>query len=235
MPKTRNVWTAEMEDALRKLYPSSSWDEILNALPGVTKTGVHQRAVKLGIKRWHQGRVPVGRVASGDASDVEIGWLAGFIDGESSITLRYIGRKDGRFYLSPGIQVVNNDKGASDKVLELMGGSQFVAPSRPKLWTNKLSGTVQCAKVIRSILPHLTVKHERARLLIEYMEIRGRKPGKSPYGDEERALYHEFYHGSGRTSAYRNPRVLNEYANPEPSSDDESPACVEHRCEATRP
>lgn len=220
VPKTRNIWTDEMEEVVRSMYPTERKGSILEKLPGVTWSAVHARASKLGIKRWNQGSAPVGKVAAGTASDAEIGWLAGIIDGEGSVGLSYCGRSDGRFYLSPYIKVANNDKGLSDKAKELMGGQQFLPPSRDKLWTNNLGGTVQCSKVAAAILPHLTVKYERIRLLIEYMEVRGRKPGKAPYGDEERAIYHEFYHGSGRTSAYRNPRMLNEYANPEPSSDE---------------
>ncbi len=198
MPITHNIWTDEMEQVIRDMYPTMPMSDILMLLPGVTAKGIYQRAAKLGVSRWNQGTAPVGSAINGMATEAEIGWIAGFIDGEGTIQLRRQNRKDGRFYLQPCVRVVNNDREAAEKVQRIMGGMLTNAPSRPKLWLNVLSGVVQVEKFIRKIIDHLTVKKERCLILLEYAELRQSKLGKAPYGSQERELYDRFYMGSGR-------------------------------------
>lgn len=217
-PKTHNPWTAEQEQSLRALYPEATWPEIMEALPAFTRTAIYRRAQKLGLARVNQGGAPMGTIARGEATGYEIGWLAGFIDGEGTLQLAASPRhgRTGTKYLRPFITVVNTDTGATEKAQALMGGHR--ADPRPDdLYGVRLSGTFKVAGLLQVLLPHLTVKKVRADLLIRYAQVRAAKPGRAEYGEEEQAIYEAFYHGSGRKSASREPRILNDYANPERS------------------
>jgi len=217
MPKTHNTWTEEMDALLIELYPAAKWSEIHAALPGITRTAMYQRARKLGLSRWNQGNGEMGEIVAGRASEADIGWLAGFIDGEGTLQLGKRPRMDlGRMYLSPSIRVVNNDRAAAEKCHRLMGGFLSQSKTRPEQWSVLLTSIAKVERILVVLLPHLTVKAERARLLLEYAEVRRGKPGRAPYGDEEQAIYDAFYFGSGRASAIRPSRVkVGDYANAE--------------------
>jgi len=220
MSRRRHEWTGEMDRLLREHYPTSPTVALAAALPEVTRIAIYQRAAKLGLKRWNQGSAPVGKVAAGTATCAEIGWLAGFIDGEGTLQLARTGKHkaSGNPLLTPRIVVVNTHEGATRKVHELLGG--YVHENRPGLWAVTLVGVVQLQKILTVLIDHLTVKRPRAVLLLRFSEVRQAKAGRAPYDEAERALYEEFYRGSGRAGASRVPRQLNEYANPEPSSEE---------------
>ena len=185
-----------MDGCLRSLYPFSTWVDIALALPGLTRPAVYQRARMLKIQRWNQGRGVVGTALAGVATPYELGWLAGFIDGEGTLQLP-LRTRHGRIaeYLQPTIAVVNTDWVASQKTLEIMGGS--MREQRPGLYSVKLCGVRQVAMLLTILLPYLTAKRTRAELLIEYAKIRQGRPGRATYGDAEWNLFRDFYYGSG--------------------------------------
>lgn len=202
-----------MERLLTELYPLASWADIGAALPGITRTAVYARAKSLGLERTQQPRGGTGAILRGVASEGEIGWLAGFIDGEGTLQLSQIKRSGHEsVYLAPTVRVVNNDLGAAEKCVLLMGGN--VREHRPGTWVMVIRGMAQVTPLLTVLLPHLTVKRHRAELLIEYARVRRSATNRrAQYGTEEEALYRAFYEGSGRVSASRTPRFVNSYAN----------------------
>ncbi len=213
------TWTSEQDEALKALYPTAPWADILTALPNRTRRAIYQRARILHLQRWNQGSQPLGLVLTGKATDFEIGWLAGMVDGEGTLQLSRRHHKEtpkspSRSYLQPVVKVTGDHLGSIERAHRLMGG-QAITQLRPSHYVAKLTGVYRVERVLLVLLPHLTVKAERARLLIEYASVRKAKPGRARYGSEEEALYERFYHGSGRVSASRKPRKLNAYANPE--------------------
>jgi hypothetical protein len=196
-----------MERRLTELYPAGQWSDIHAAFPGITRVAIYQRARLLGLHRWNPGTVEMGSILTGEATEGEIGWLAGFIDGEGTLQLRRAPRRDkGAFYYSPLIRVVNNSLEAAEQTRRIMGG--FMYENRPGLWAVVLTGLSRVERVLTILLPLLTVKRERALLLLEYAETR-RSHGdmRAAYGDDEERIYQAFYAGSGRASASRVPRV----------------------------
>lgn len=216
MKKTRTAWTDDMEGTLQRLYPVATWANLQAALPMVTRTAIYQRALKLGLSRWNQGNAPLGTILSGNATDADIGWLAGILDGEGTIQLsRHIRKGMGTTYLTPNLTVVNTSDVMLRKVHLLMGGHYGAA--RDTLWSVRLAGVERTSRFLTILLPHLTCKAPRAELLIRYAEIRQAQPGRAAYGEQEEALYRDFYEGSGRNGASRSYRT---YANPEPTGHD---------------
>jgi hypothetical protein len=179
----------------------------------MTRRSIYQRARILRLRRNQLARGAIGAIVAGTASEAEIGWLAGFIDGEGTLQLSQARRdKTQKTYLMPRIRVVNNDLPASEKCQRLMGGRLY--QHRPGSWGVTVSGMAQIAPLLATLLPHLTVKRARAELLIEYANIRQRATDmRAPYGAEEEAIYRAFYEGSGRVSASRTPRYVQGYAN----------------------
>lgn len=205
---TYNLWSPAMIDTVRELYPTASWEAILAALPGVTRTAIYQRAIKMGLSRWNQGDFHVvGAMLAGSATDAEIGWIAGALDGEGTIGLARALRTDGkRSYYSPFLQVVNTDEAFTAKAHRLLGGTRRInGKERYPIHVVYVKSMTQVGRLLEMLLPHLTVKARRAGLLLQYVKIRHGKPGKSSYGNEEASIWEQVYEGS--------KRVKRDYAN----------------------
>ena len=200
--RTHHVWTDELDAKLAEVYPGASWSEIFEAFPGFTKTALHQRAIKLRIRRWNPGNGATGAIQAGTATEAEIGWLAGFIDGEGTLQLSLARHKPHKAaYLRPNVVVVNNSREAAEKVQRLMGG--HMSEHRPGTWAVRVTGIARVGKLLDALMPHLTVKRRRAELLLEYRALRQNDDLRREYGPDEVALYNDFYLGSGRASASR--------------------------------
>lgn len=230
MSPTRSYhhWSEDMNETLRQLYPIAKWAEINTAFPGIDRRTLYQRAQQLGLRRWNVGEAVTGEILTDEASPVDIGWLAGFLDGEGSLQLfrkhrSKNGARTGTIYLSPTVQVVNTDRGAMEKAHRLMGGHwgtvrvKRAAGDPLTCWIVRITGIVRCERLLAVLLPHLTCKRPRAELLLEYATVRKSRSGRSAYGEKEASIYRAFYAGSGRNGAARTYRT---YANPELSPEE---------------
>ena len=58
LPSRRNCWTPEDREAIRRLYPLASWEEVFAALPGRTYPAIIAQAILMRITRlaWDSGR-----------------------------------------------------------------------------------------------------------------------------------------------------------------------------------
>lgn len=203
-----------MDQKLSEMYGSRSWSEIHAALPGITRFAIYGRAQILGLRRWQQMTEAAGRIALGEASEAEIGWLAGFLDGEGTMGLSAVRRpQNGRLNYAPHVTIVNTSHAAIEKTRDLMGGR--VARVHDGVWSVRINGIGHIERLLTVLMPHLVVKTTRAEILMEYARLRHSRPGRAFYGDEEHALFDEFYFGRGRASATRMPRKLRTYADPE--------------------
>lgn len=176
------------------------------ALPGLTRTAIYQRAGMLGVNRWNQGAGITGTVLGGTATEAEIGWLAGALDGEGTLSLHRASRTDGRVYYSPQIAVVNTVASFAEKCHRLLGGHRSLTGGERNYLIHavRLRGVHQVEAVLRVLIPHLTVKAPRAQMLLEWAELRKSKPGKAAYGDAEIALWERFHEGSTRVNRHAN-------------------------------
>lgn len=104
-------------------------------------------------------------------SQVDIGWIAGIIDGEGSITFSRHGK-----WRRPALSVSSTDVEIIQRLKELLGGGYWKAKverkNRPKYkpqWVWKLNGSKQVLKVLELIEPVLRCpkKKSRAKFLLE--------------------------------------------------------------------
>lgn len=222
MSKTRAAWTTEMDDALRALYPSAPIHDLLTAFPGRTRVAIYQRAIRFGLKRWNQGNKPAGDVALGKATPFEIGYAAGFVDGEGTLQLWFKRRhrRPESVYFQPALRVVNTDEASMKLMHRLLGGHYCKARKSKKnlkeVWAVVVLGVEQLRRLLTVLRPHLIVKATRADLLLEYIQVRQSKRAKAGYDEREFQIWKEFYRGRGAVS--RSSRLSEIHANPEPAA-----------------
>lgn len=180
MPKI-GYWQSDEIAILVSNYRTALPSELQRLLPRRDLSGIHKKAKKLGLNRnvpffvedlpeeWEECNLTEG----------EIGWAAGFIDGEGTISIRKIKKPQGR--PSPAydmyLQVSNTKLEALHRLQALFGGTVCRANTprwgwniRPLFhWT---LATAQCAPCLRAILPYLCLKAEQARLGLELHRIK---------------------------------------------------------------
>ena len=100
-------------------------------------------------------------------TDIELGWLAGFIDGEGTITLRRVNN-----WRYPFMSASSTDLDMLREVQRLAGGVIYERSQRnfkhKRSWCWKISSGRKALDVIRIIQPHLHCpqKQRRAAYLI---------------------------------------------------------------------
>lgn len=129
-------------------------------------------------------------------SDLDIGWLAGIIDGEGSVSLSFGMIKAGRLNnLSPRIEVCNTDKEITERFVRIVNAigsgcylqakkesvqSELVRERRglgfKPLYCGKVVGFRRTKKVLDVVTPHLTgEKQSRATMLLAFVNNRMQK------------------------------------------------------------
>ena len=147
------------------------------------------------------------------AIDIDLAWLAGFIDGEGSFMVVYLGgkrlrkeyRERGIFYIAPRIVIANtdqpvltviqkilNDHGLPHHVSQNERGVQQDGSVRKDYWDIRVQGMKRCLKWCKIIIPHLRLKQDQAQAMLRLIELRlNAKNGdlmKNGYSPEEKAL-----------------------------------------------
>lgn len=117
-------------------------------------------------------------------------WTAGFMDGEGTITIkRYI--RNGRVVYQPYISCVQADTNGGDQAIQFLkdtfGGSisryqQKGQRNATSLWTVVSLNALEFAQ---KLLPYLTIKKERAKILVDYCKNIEKGKGGNKLSDEE--------------------------------------------------
>ena len=99
-------------------------------------------------------------------SEVEIGWAAGIIDGEGSVTLDKKGRKE-TIFRQPAVTVPSTDKEILDELARFFGGNVRPLKRRSRMkkpgWQWKLCGFNSVGPCLTVLEPHLRCPKKRAR------------------------------------------------------------------------
>ena len=129
-------------------------------------------------------------------------YLAGFIDGEGCLGIYRAKRKNAKDGLRPYIAITNTDKEIMDAIKKTIPKKVYcsMGKSRRKK-THKFAYNLRIENygsvlfVLEKIKPYLTIKRERANLLLQYILIRKSKE-VNPHcfkhlGQEEYEIYKE--------------------------------------------
>ncbi len=141
----------------------------------------------------------------------DVAWLAGLIDGDGYIVLSRQKRRRGRVQYEPKVGICNTSHDLIEKaasVLAAMGVGHYVQTRNPKKRLPRsdliVSGFKRCAKLLTYITPYLhSYKHDRALLILAFIEHRSHLPRAAPYTE----IADQFYDAvQACTAASRLPR-----------------------------
>jgi hypothetical protein len=143
-----------------------------------------------------------GQTVNSQATDVELAYLAGFMDGEG--TFQIVRRKDYREgQHQAAVEVSNTDPTLIEecfKLYEKLGVTPHVRslntnernPRHREAWIINIGRLTDIAVVCRALIPFLVGKKSRAELLLRYCESRLKygvgRGGRRPWSGEELAL-----------------------------------------------
>jgi hypothetical protein len=198
----KKSWREEEDEIIRKMYPVSPKEEILKALPNRSWRTVIQRASQLRItrlelarmqdimKKWQVEKIP----------EVEKAYLAGIIDGEGVIGIsKYHHPHAKREHYVTYFSIINTSKALADwleeKIFSKISVKRRMVPRVSSLGKKPCYrftiGTKNACILLKAILPYLVIKKRQAELVIQFADVRLRKPRKAPYSEEEKRLYEE--------------------------------------------
>jgi hypothetical protein len=139
-----------------------------------------------------------------DISQLELGWLAGIIDGEGSITIV----KRGPTFV-PQVQMANTSKKLVDKYCEILDkmdisyhcyGRQKQG-NRKYQWEVSVCGRPRVLKFILMLQDILVAKQNQAATVLEWIESRGLDL-RGPYTDYQLSLIGDIRKLNGRGREY---------------------------------
>lgn len=135
------------------------------------------------------------------ATEAEIGWLAGIIDGEGHIGLSNQNYKKVRS-VRADLQIVNTDSALIEKIVSILRKLGVNPYLRERVhvkatWNTNTIVTVgkfaNIKRVLMATLPHLTgMKREKAILVLALIESRMTKSKNDRYDERELALVEDF-------------------------------------------
>lgn len=152
--------------------------------------------------------------------DFALSYLAGIIDGEGTITLERSGNRRlcGVMGLSPRVIITNTNEQIIQycvNLFRLMGVTPYIKTQdvgyktrRKKCYWVCVSGLSKCKKVLEPLIRYLVGKETQARLVLDFIKLRGLdslNKGK-PYGEEELIILDKIralnFRGTSETEDY---------------------------------
>jgi hypothetical protein len=188
-------WTNNEIETLKTLFPSNlPLEEIQKHFPKRSINAIKHKASALGLKRpplIGENRVPTKEYL--ELTDIDKGYLAGFLDGEGSIGFTY--RKDRHGY-TPTVIFSNSDKSVLEWIRNRIGGiltrESRRNPHHKDGYKLYFRSRADILPLLRTLLPHLKVKKKQAELMIQFCESRlNRKVQNSPLTVEELKIIKE--------------------------------------------
>lgn len=199
----REKWTSEQIEYLKEHYNNTSQEEMVRTL-GRTWAAILEKGSRLKLRRapissWKKGTLTL--------TDLEIGYLAGLIDGEGSIGLTY---DKTRNRLTPCLAIYNTNQKIVEHCKEILKGgiikSYQIKPSRliptPKkrIFQIKFQSRWAILELLKLISPYLAGKKEQAELMIEYLSRKTRAGRWYKISDREIMIYNRMRELNSRRS-----------------------------------
>jgi hypothetical protein len=185
-------------DWLRENYATATRGEITKRFPNRTMCGIQQQANrKIGLTRNADVAFTRQNVFMRQLTPEELAYFAGIIDGEGHISLVKSRKKHrGKIYTLyvPTLGVTNQ----SEKLVLWMSERirwtiHSLNPNKGEWgWAYRPAVCGHGVKpLLEALLPYLVVKRRQAELLIQFIEMRGKKTTSDRVGKEEIAIREE--------------------------------------------
>ncbi|MGD9643968.1 MAG: LAGLIDADG family homing endonuclease [Elusimicrobiales bacterium] len=151
-------------------------------------------------------------------TDVELGWLAGLIDGEGCITLTRAHQRDS---IRPILQITNTSLPLLEKAQRLI---EELSGKRPniKIQSNRgkfgyrtcyiiqIRRHATIASVLRALTPHMVAKREQTELVLAFVESRMSAPRRVMRG--RRGGYYKQWYSEVELELLERVHRLNSYS-----------------------
>lgn len=175
MLKTRKRFDENELERIIKLYRTEpDIETVFREFPHRSATSIHNKMYRLGVKRF--SGTSIDQVAPRlSIREVDLGWLAGFIDGEGCIGIYPPNAANVSCYAR--LHVPNTNLSSIERVAKLIGGGKRHT-TRRNLNPDKHATCYNYSLVRRDhlygalscISPHLYIKNKQAELVLEFLE-----------------------------------------------------------------
>lgn len=170
------------------------------------KAGKHVRSV----------RSKNSSISLGSLSPAQVGYIAAFLDGEGGIQITRTERVDREYKLAlhPTVYFTNTNELAITTLSEwIRGGTKVVARGRAghkDTFYLHVCGYRNIQLLLQLLVPHLIIKAERARVMLDYCESRLTHHAGSDrrYNERELELYTALFTLNFRGVKQRQPTVV---------------------------
>ena len=194
------IWAEDEESVLSQNYQSQSKDELQKVLPNRTWKAIISHAYKRHLKRpnnslWQEGEFHK------KLERFDLGFIVGLIEGEGHIALglHSMNKNPQSLYLIPRLHIANTKLPLLEKCHEILGcGHIRKRQYKTRVhhdWTEcyyfEITKFIDILNVLLQLEPFLISKRRHAKLVIEYLQLRMKKPRGEQFihSGEELALY----------------------------------------------
>lgn len=174
--KPLNHWTKGDQSKLRKLWQKVPRETLCKAFPDRSWLGIHQEAAKaLKLTRGNMALKPVAPLPL--LTEGEKGYIAGYLDGEGTITLLWKKSREGHGY-SPMVLFTNTNQESMEWIRAKIGGNLIVfkkVRDNKKwrtLYTLRTGSVLHIQQLLKMLLPYLIIKRKHAELMLEFCNSR---------------------------------------------------------------
>lgn len=194
-------WTNEEIVRLTIEYPRSPWRKLPELFPFKSRSGILHKALRLGLRRevpgWYDEHSYVFQ-----PTEFELGYLAGFTDGEGSIGVH---KRAAQASPSPVLWWANTDKRVMEYVASLIGAGKTLTmqrfsnnPRQKDAYRLGLREMMTIDKVLKVLGPRLVIKRRNAELVRELIQLKlergprlGTGKGMRPISPREADIHQE--------------------------------------------
>jgi hypothetical protein len=144
------------------------------------------------------------------ATEAELGWFAGMLEGEGCVTFFKQPRKNGKFDIIVGLQVTNTDINIINKLVDILNKCELSWFLRNKKVYSKNHNecfyveTRQQAMLRKSLeifIPYMYgSKKSKASLVLDFLIKRDGKRGNRPYTEDELSIIPRDYTSSAQAA-----------------------------------
>lgn len=191
---TERRWTEDEDKLLLDNYQTMRYAQIARMI-GTTYSSVQHRAFRMGLSRPSPRYAELSDAAwLPELTPVQIGYLAGMIDGEGTVSIHLVNRaRQIRPRYQPVVMISGTDVRLAEHLQTMLQARYFsrerkIENYKPQ-WQIGWHGH-RCLPILTLVQPHLIVKREQAAVVIEFITSRMSMPNyNSHYTPEQLTLY----------------------------------------------
>lgn len=193
-------WADDEVKQLIQYAPNSTKEQLTELFPERTWPSIRMKAHRLHLLGNRPFNLRCWRPSIDITSlpETEKAYIAGFLDGEGTISMDSRGLNQKLIYIRPYIKVTSTNREVIEYISTIFERNMDVTKYRE--WKTAFNVRITSLKgvlnVLETILPYLKVKKRQAELLINYCKlrmkhVRERGWGGPKYSDDEMKLFYE--------------------------------------------